>query len=249
MKIKNRLAVFFFLFIFISAGTLSAATDKLAVKYYNYGIKYHQKKNYRNALRYYNAAAKKDRKFWQAWLGLGICYYNLRKYRNAKLIFKYVLTLKPGQQTAQKYFDMMSPKKKVIAEKKDEGPRTKGDMAWRSALLPGLGQFYNDESVKGYLYSLGFLASVGAIIKYTIDQQNAVYDYENANTGFDEKYRIAEEATTRVFIPIGVAGTIWAMSIIDAFLSGADAQDARNIRKAYMPDSYTVAVNLIEYKF
>ena len=214
------------------------------------GVAYHKKKDFKNALMYYNAAIKKDRQFWQAWLGLGICYYSLSKYRNAKLIFQYVLTIKPNEPTAQKYYDIMSPKKKKAA-REEAVNRSKGELMWRSAVLPGLGQFYNGEIAKGYIYSVGYVASVAAIIKYTIDQQTAVAAYNNANNDFDKKYKAAQDATTKVFIPVATAGAVWAISVLDAFLSGRDEKPApakRTVEFKY-DNGFQVAVNLVQVAF
>ena len=63
------------LLAFFASGA-TAAINKAAVKYYKYAAKYHKKNDFKNAISYYNAAVKKEKKFWQAWLGLGICYYN-----------------------------------------------------------------------------------------------------------------------------------------------------------------------------
>lgn len=211
-----------FILIIISTNTLLAA-DPIAIKYYQNAMAYHKKNDYKNAMAYYNAAIKKDKKFWQAWLGLGVCYYNMKKYRNAQLIFKYVLMLKPGEPTATRYYNMMTGlTDQQQIEKKRKEKKTKGDMMWRSALLPGLGQFYNNEIVKGYAYSLMFLAGVGGIVKFTIDQKKAVSDYENTNYDFDTKYKEAEAATTRVYIPIAITGVVWLLSIVDAYLTGVD---------------------------
>jgi hypothetical protein len=113
----------------------------------------------------------------------------------------------------------------------------------------GLKAFYNDELAKGYLYTFSYLACIAGIIKYTIDQQAAVDAYNNATTGFDAKYKTAEEAASRVFIPIGAAGIILTISVLDAFLSGTDAPAAHRKAEIFMPDRYTVAVNLIGYRF
>lgn len=228
------------------------AVDKQALKYYDYAMAYHKQKNYTNAITYYNAAVKKERKFWQAWLGLGICYYSLKKFRNAKLIFRYVLTIKPDEPTAKKYYNTMAGIKDDAGSKKEEEKKvvTKGDMLWRSALLPGLGQFYNDELIKGYLYALSYLASIGGIIKYTIDQQQAVDAYNNANSDFAEKYKTAETATTRVYIPIGCAALIWSMSMIDAWISGRD--DVTVIKKGYGAVEMRgdmIAMNIVKAEF
>ncbi len=211
-----------FILIIISINSLFAA-DAVANKYYQNAVIYHKKNDYKNAMAYYNAAIKKDKKLWQAWLGLGICYYNMKKYRNAQLIFRYVLMLKPGEPTAKRYYNMLSgiTDTKQI-EKKEKEKKTKGDIMWRSALLPGLGQFYNNEIVKGYAYSIMFLAGAGGIVKFTIDQKKAVSDYENTNYDFDTKYKEAQDATLRVYIPIAITGLVWLLSIFDGYLSGVD---------------------------
>jgi tetratricopeptide (TPR) repeat protein len=232
------------LILLITFSEILLSADPVALKYYQYAVMYHKKNDFKNALTYYNASIKKDKKFWQAWLGLGICYYNMKKYRNAQLIFKYVLMLKPGEQTATKYYNMLSgikDSKNSIADKKDSGKKTKGDMMWRSAILPGLGQFYNGEIVKGYAYSIIYFASIGGIIKFTIDQREAVSDYENTNYDFENKYKIAQEATVKTYIPIAIAGVVWALSIFDAYLTGADDVSGQKLGEFEMKDKNTIA--------
>ncbi len=208
-------------FIFPGICFAALSSNSAALKYYAGAVSYNKKNDLKNAMTYYNLAIRKDKKFWQAWLGLGVCYYSMAKYRNAKLIFQYVLNLKPNEPTAKKYYDIMSPKKAGNSAV-PEGPRNKGDLMWRSALLPGLGQLYNGETAKGYIYSLAYVASAVAIIKYIIDQNSAVSAYNNTNYDFDAKYKTAQSARTKIIIPLAVAGTVWAISVLDAFLSGKD---------------------------
>ena len=214
-------------FVFPGICFAALSSNSTAMKYYSGAVSFQKKKDFKNAMTYYNAAIKKDKKFWQAWLGLGICYYSMAKYRNAKLIFQYVLSLKPGEPTAQKYYDIMSPKKAGAAAAPDE-PRNKGDLMWRSALLPGLGQFYNGEIAKGYIYSLAYVASIAAVVKYLIDQNDAVSAYNNTNYDFEVKYKAAQDAQTKVIIPLALAGTVWGISVLDAFLSGKDEKPERS---------------------
>lgn len=240
------------LMAFVFSGICFAAlsSNALAMKYYSGAVSFQKKKDYKNAMTYYNAAIKKDKKFWQAWLGLGICYYSMAKYRNAKLIFQYVLSLKPGEVTAQKYYDIMSPKKAGTAAA-PEGPRNKGDLMWRSALLPGLGQFYNGEIAKGYIYSLAYVASVAAVVKYLIDQNDAVAAYNNTNYDFETKYKAAQEAQTKVIIPLAVAGTVWGVSVLDAFLSGKDEKPERAKKTVELKydGGLTIAYNFARISF
>jgi len=226
------------------------SSNSAALKYYSSAVAYQKKKDFKNAMIYYNAAIKKDKKFWQSWLGLGICYYSMAKYRNAKLIFQYVLSIKPGEPTAQKYYDIMSPKKAGVAAA-PEGPRNKGDLMWRSAVLPGLGQFYNGEIAKGYIYSLAYVASIAAIVKYLIDQNDAVSAYNNANYDFEAKYKAAQDAQTKVIIPLAVAGTVWGVSVLDAFLSGKDEKPERAKKTVELryDGGLTVAYNFVQVSF
>lgn len=214
--------------VYIFPGICFAAlsSNSAALKYYAGAVSYHKKKDFKNAMMYYNAAIKKDKKFWQSWLGLGICYYSMAKYRNAKLIFQYVLGLKPNEPIAKKYYDIMSPKKTTAAGI-TAGPHDKGDLMWRSALLPGMGQFYNGEIAKGYIYSLAYVASIAAVIKYIIDQNDAVSVYNNTNTDFAAKYKTAQESQNKVIIPLAAAGLVWGVSVLDAFLSGKDEKPQR----------------------
>ncbi|MCE5301307.1 MAG: hypothetical protein LLG37_10620 [Spirochaetia bacterium] len=230
-------------------GTVS--NNDTVLKNYNTAVSYHKKKDFKNAIMYYNAAIKKDRKYWQAWLGLGTCYYSMSKFRNAKLIFQYVLTIKPGEPTARKYYDIMTKPKKTKAAALPE-TRSKGDLMWRSAMMPGLGQFYNGELAKGYIYSIGYMVGVACIVKYTLDQNNAVAAYNNANTGFDEKYRAAQDATNRIFIPVAATVVVWSVSVLDAFLSGKDDAPDRIIRKAevlYDGAAVTARIPLLRSSF
>lgn len=224
-----------------------------AAKSYELALAAHRKKDLKAAITYYNAAVKADKKMWQAWLGLGICYYGMKKYNNALLIFKHVLSLKPGEPTAQKYSDMLQGKSAAARAPVKKENRTKSEIMWRSALLPGAGQFYNNETAKGYIYSLSYLAAVGGMIKYSIDREMAVSAYDNANTGFDEKFKAAQDAETRLLIPVAVAAVVWTVSVLDGFLSGEDEDNIKQGKIAaieiFMPDPYTAAFKIASVDF
>jgi tetratricopeptide (TPR) repeat protein len=244
----KRILLLFLISLFFCAGVVYSAPNKKLVKNYNNAVKYHKSGDYRNAITYYNAVIKIDRKFWQAWLGLGICYYNMRKFSNARLIFRYVLSLQPGEATAKRYYYMLSGKQETAPITSRPLLRTRGDMMWRSALLPGLGQFYNNELAKAYIYTLSYLASIAAIIKYTIDQQMAVDAYTNANTDFNAKYKAAQDAGKKVIIPVATAGVIWAVALLDSYLSGKDEPPKKTV-DIKMLDANTVAIAAVNYRF
>ncbi len=225
------------------------AADNQAVKYYKYGASLQQKGKYDEAVKYYGYALKQQKNMWQAWLGMGICYYKMKKEKNAALIFEHVLSLKPDEPTAKKYLLAIKASKKEQNIPGEKTLKTKGEMMWRSALLPGFGQFYNNEHAKGYIYSLGFLAAAAGIVKFTIDQNRAVDDYANTNYDFDAYYKKAEDRTKMVWIPVGVAAAVWGMSVIDAYISGADEGKKIRIRAWIDENNSAVAGASYEMRF
>lgn len=92
--------------------------------------------------------------------------------------------------------------------------------AWRSALLPGWGQFYNGQTGKGWLMSGGmFVAAGGTVASYFL-QQKAIEEY-NAQTSalanFDELARKEELYRTINTACFWLSIGIWAYSIFDAY--------------------------------
>lgn len=207
-----------------------------AAAFYRAGAAYQKSKNYPFAVKSYEKAIRLSPNMWQAWLGMGLSYYAQGQMQNARLCFTKVLGLKPNEPTAKKYWALAEPNKNIAYKKQKEKPKTKADMAWRSALLPGAGQFYNNEKTKGYIYSIMFLASIGGIIKFTLDEQSAVSKYENTNVDFDKYYKDAETAQMMVYIPIGTAALFWTLSVVDCFMSGADDQPASG--PGYVPQVF-----------
>lgn len=98
--------------------------------------------------------------------------------------------------------------------------KTAFDAAWRSALLPGWGQFYNGDDFKGYLFA-GSTAIVltGTIITYFIHQKS-IDDYNNASIGSDFDALANKEATFRNINNIFFLVTIglWLYNIFDAYI-------------------------------
>ena len=93
---------------------------------------------------------------------------------------------------------------------------------WRSALLPGWGQFYQKRPHQGVLYSLSTLGLLaGGLLSYTqgVDYQKQ-YEEEKAS---NVPYRLrANDAFQRANFFWGALGTVWAMSILDGYLNGQD---------------------------
>lgn len=242
-------AVLTALFANIAFGALSQ--NKQAVKFYLKGVSYFQSNDFKDALDYYNAAVKNDPKFWQAWREIGMCRYSMKNYAAARQVFGYVLKLKPNEPIAKKYYFLLS-----YTTKKKSAPapaiKPRGDMMWRCAIMPGFGQFYNGETAKGYIYSLAYLASLTALVTYTLSERNAVADYNNTNYDFKDKYDAAQQSRTKVFIPAAVALCVWSVCMIDAYLSGSDGSSqkyAEKLPELKIGEGVTIAFSIAKVDF
>jgi tetratricopeptide (TPR) repeat protein len=226
----------------------NAAFASSADKYLNTAQNYLQQEKYDYAVTYYNEAIKIENRLWQAWLGLGKCYYYMKKYHNAKLIFNYVLILKPGEKNALEYIKLIEPNEtagdKFQSEKHED--KLKGDLIWRSVVFPGFGQFYNGDISRGYFYSIAFITSASLAVKFVLDQQKAVETYRTTNYDFDKKYKAAQEAGIIAIIPFGAMGVIWIAAMIDSCANGSDgAADA--VKKVIT--GIQLKGNVLAYKF
>lgn len=101
------------------------------------------------------------------------------------------------------------------------GPLSAGNFVWRSSLAPGWGQFYNKESKKGLLFSIGEVALIGAAL-YSFGQagneaDNAELALLSGNLAQFNTFRQNEDnwRTTGTIFGIS-AGALWILNIIDA---------------------------------
>lgn len=91
---KIKFATVVFLLILGLAGISSAQEDK-ALPYYRAGNKYFAQKNYDLALRYYHGATNRDPELWQAYQGMGNCYFYLGDKAKALENFQKALVINP----------------------------------------------------------------------------------------------------------------------------------------------------------
>ncbi len=101
--------------------------------------------------------------------------------------------------------------------------RSKSGAAFRSALVPGWGQLYNREPVKGIAFLAAGVAALGSAGGFYAAALSARSEYEKNRPG-TVKYRdIANERIDVVNISLIVYGAVWAINLVDAYLSGADS--------------------------
>lgn len=122
----------------------------------------------------------------------------------------------------------------------DLRPKTKGKAVLYSLLLPGMGQHYKEQHLKGWLFSIGVASAAGIAVTSESARQDAVEKYDaayerylNAMTldDIDRYYTSAQDAWARAedskqvrnfgWIAVGVA---WAWNVVDAALGWPAAE-------------------------
>jgi TolB-like protein len=116
--------------------------------------------------------------------------------------------------------------------------RSRSDGMFRSLLVPGWGQFYNNEDAKGYVFLGTTAALIGVGVFQRMQYSNTHDEYMSATSRKDADrlydQRNSEYNTSNLFFLI--AGGVWAVNVVEAYLSGTSASDVE-IPKEEKPDS------------
>jgi TolB-like protein len=106
--------------------------------------------------------------------------------------------------------------------------RTKSEAMFRS-FIPGWGQFYNEQPVKGYLFSGVELGLIGTSIAFYFLGDSANDKYDDATTESDAtKYdELRRDRFKTGDILLYTAIGIWALNIADAYLNGPDVEEVK----------------------
>ena len=94
------------------------------------------------------------------------------------------------------------------------------NVAIKSAVYPGLGQFAMGETSKGYLFaSIQTMAIVGTCYSWYVADQK--YDeYRERGYKYSNLYDDYEDKMTQMYVFIGIGLVNWVYSIYDAYKSG-----------------------------
>lgn len=136
--------------------------------------------------------------------------------------------------------DMQLPKEELVAFSADAVVlKSKGAAAFRSVVLPGWGQSYNNEPVKGLLLggstiALGLTTAVvgglgvfdGYVVYPNIHESDAVKGLTPTETSaLVESTRLrANTELTAAGILAGATVLVWGVTVADAYLSGTDVE-------------------------
>jgi tetratricopeptide (TPR) repeat protein len=185
--------------------------------YYYAGEKYYNAFKYDIAIKYYYYATKMDKNYLAAWKKLAFCYFKLNKHNFAYNAFKKVLDFNREDKEALDFMQYYSNLMEKAKKQKEQ--RTIIDPLWRAALLPGWGQFYNNQVMKGIIISAGVIVA-GGLTAYSVVDENIKYDkYLNTNENHEIAYKEAESSWNTALIWTIVTVAIYAGGVIDAAIN------------------------------
>lgn len=150
--------------------------------------RYYQARQYPYAIQQYNAAISQNPNNDKAYQGLGNSYYASGNKPQAIAAYKRALQINPSNVQLKSFLARVAPEDaKASGVQVASGPKDWTQPLWRSAILPGWGQFYNGEKTKGWIIgglTLGALA--GTVGTYVIGD-GARKEYEGFPAGTDAK--------------------------------------------------------------
>jgi hypothetical protein len=110
--------------------------------------------------------------------------------------------------------EYINPSTVTITEK------TGKNAAIRSALFPGLGQFFLEDNAKGYIFSIAAILGIaGSIVSY--NEAESIYNNYSSKSIRDDKL-YDDYLTNRdyMYYCLSFAAVSWISSILDAYISG-----------------------------
>jgi tetratricopeptide (TPR) repeat protein len=205
----------------------NAANDPFAL-----ANRYYQARQYQYAIQQYNLAVQQNPNNDKAYQGMGNSYYALRNKPYAVAAYKRALQINPSNAGLRAFLARYSPADATAAGVQvASGPKDWTQPLWRSALLPGWGQFYNQESTKGWIIgglTIGTL--VGTVATYIIGD-SARKEYLGLPAGtpaskFDSTYATWDQmATINNTLAIGFLA-LYSFNLVDAVISAKPATHA-----------------------
>lgn len=196
------------------------------------GGRYYQARQYDYAIQQYNLATQQNPNNAKAYQGLGNSYYAKGNKPQAVAAYKRALQIEPSNTQLAAFLARYSPEDaKASGVQVASGPKDWTQPLWRSALLPGWGQFYNGEKTKGWIIGgLTIGSLIGTIGTYVVGD-GARKEYEGFGPGteaskFDTAYSTWESmATLNNTLAISFMA-LYTFNLVDAVISAKPATRA-----------------------
>lgn len=107
--------------------------------------------------------------------------------------------------------------------------KSRGDALFRSVLVPGWGQIYNNQDAKGYVFTGVTLGLVGAGVFQRM-QSNKTHDEYMKATSKEDATKLYDEMSNQYDqsnLLFMIAGGVWVVNVVDAFISGTSSSEVR----------------------
>lgn len=190
-------------------------------------------KLYEQAARYYAAVVKIKPDFAIGWKKLAFCYNRLGRHGQAYRFFQKAHELdKNDKETAsfvEYYANIMRQR-----EKKQE-KRQMSDSLIR-ALVPGWGQFHNNQPIKAAGFIAATAISAGLTVYFAGEEKVKYERYLETNDNQELAYKAAQDARTTAVTWGVITGVFYVFSIIDAGMN-YDSPEARMVSFYINPES------------
>jgi tetratricopeptide (TPR) repeat protein len=210
-----------------TAAAPAAGADPVALagRYYAAG-------QYDNAIQQYNVATSANPNDAKAYQGLGNCYYAKGDKPHAVEAYKRAITIDPSNASLKAFLARYSPQDASDAGVQvAKGPKDWPQPLWRSAVLPGWGQFYNGEQTKGWIIGgLTIGALVGTVSTYIVgDSARTTYNTLGPGASasqFNSAYNTWNNMATYNNVLAISFLALYTFNLVDAILDAKPASSA-----------------------
>ncbi len=113
--------------------------------------------------------------------------------------------------------------------------KSSGNAALRSLMLPGWGQFFNEQPTKGYIFAGAELILIGTAFMSYSGANSTYSDYETQRTTALYDDYSSKIGTANMFVY--AAAAIWVGNVIDAYLSADSGTSTPKKKKATIKKS------------
>ncbi len=106
----------------------------------------------------------------------------------------------------------------LLAQEFRFGDETPTNAAVRSAILPGWGQFFNQQPIKGYITGGAVAGLVTASILMYSKAESTYSDYEKKGSKDDDLYDDYKSEVRTTNILVAITAAAWIYNIVDAYV-------------------------------
>lgn len=217
------------------------------------GHQLYRARRYSEALQAYKQASQSQPSNARVFQSIGNSYYALQDKASAVTAYRHALELDPGNQALADFVGKIDGGSAVASS----GGGAGGDWfqpLWRSAILPGWGQAYNDEKGKGYLVgavTLGLFAGEIATFVVGDSARQQYLGLSKPTDDYDTPYATWESMANLNHMFFWGMTAAYAYNLVDAVMNSGHKQLAAAeppaFNVAFAPDGIKASLRVLEF--